>query len=1804
MKKLLAFLVLFAGGLAIVYWLDRRYATEDTPLAQNAGDIQPLSTPEGSSSGINMRGAFRADLYDEATGNVTLQVESEDSRTADSADELTRVTIIVKDPSADESVTLGTINAQTARLPRREGGGIHPSYLNKVYLTEVVGHFDKGLPVSPLDFTTPAATIDASLTTHFVLTEEAPIRIESPEFDAGADSYRIDIVRPNHEAADDADAVAASGGKAEVIDLRTNPWLEFRRTAERGSNSADLRSARIESLDGGSIQVRRQGSDNPQSIEFEVDRRGRLQLFGVETSTLEGDHLFMIGSALDAAEVIEPERVELEGDVVWTSGNNVFTAKECEIDFKAGEFAHARLTDGLPTLRVALDLDAEQLANLTANSDADAASFETLRIVSQKEIELSREPGLWNYRIAGPGTLDTGGFNLRSNGELAGYRTDAGNELSFSGTGGVFIEATNATVEAADFEVTLVIDDAGEQTLSGVASGGARLAGQLEDGRAFTVTTPDRLAFERIGGKLRIVEGFGVEVSVEGDNGFFARCNHLVDLRVDAMSFFAEGDVVFRSKDDEAFCERLESKGEGRYTLWGTDETRAVFVSPLGRGEALFVEIDGERLHARGRVDAKLFSLPDGATFGNSNFEASDLSCGDLVFTRAFEIRDDKSVVRRFHLEAKDGVRMRLGADEKTIELRSADAVTADRFDHRSSKATDASRIASNTDMLARGNVVAHLALGATKTTSDIDVFCDSLDVTHAAQGRARGEQSMLARGNVRFEGTGQIDFAGAGDRLRVDADETAHLEANDGERIQLSGSLPSQKLPFRMTALRADFTSERIDALDPDIHVTKRSKAKGEDDTKYRATARSLVATNRSLELIQDVHFNGANKAGVPWTMDARRVVLEGRGTDDGAATELSRINATGGVTFRLGDTISAKAQSLFGVGPSGVLRLTGNPTTIESPTGSLDADWVDIDPELQIILETGRGRFRRQPPKLPQGKREGDGAQSGPGAAQDGAQVEDDWSLDFLWTTMRVDRDSHVFFMQEPVFRHNSTQTTLRASWAVLWLDRSRYDQLTSGNQITPPDALKGADQNAVGPLGVFFEFIKNNAVAGVVSEAYFEGPVQVFQNDVRVATAEAIYFDLTSGHGWFADTTINLSNTEVETLSVRANWLRHSADGSLRADNATLTSCDFEEPHVCIVTGDLRMTPLSNELDGRYQVTMRDNRIELYGMAPIPLPPLDFETDEELVPQFPSLSFGNTARVGQFFGLRFSGPARNVGRFVNRLWPFGGDEDEEDEADATPSPATDAEGGAPSPLPTKPKKKPKKKRPYDARYDVDAKYLGSRGALVDLGLTYKSTRRVWFEFITGVAFDSDEDRGYIRVPESERDNQRFWLRSHGEVLLGSTSADWDAAPNPRPRRDERIVVTYSDQSDPGVQSEFFESEFVQYERDETYVQWKRSNGHLFTDVAVSTRTDEFRAAVEELPSASAFRGRAPIARIGNVSIIHTGDLNAGYLRRRSPSLFDLDGDNINDGTLTGPFAPTGVYPDGTENREVVRVDTTQTIEAPLMLGAAGLKLTPFLSLRGTAWDEASDQNSATRVVAEAGARLSTSFWHRRPGGELDQIAPYLQVRTELDSEFDGSPYVFDAAETTLFGDFLEIGTRARFGITDEGPALDLDLRGVHASDRSDGARDGWLPLAVYGRARFKQFGRSLDVWYDGRYDSEASEVVYSLFSIGTRFADKAGVQLSHHYGRDDTFVKIFDAATIAGFYRWTEKWEFEARQSFSILAETRLGTSVLLRRYGHDIIFELETQVREGEGSSVNFSVSPRLQFRPSRIGYTNW
>src|SRR5262249_14176225 len=161
---------------------------------------------------------------------------------------------------------------------------------------------------------------------------------------------------------------------------------------------------------------------------------------------------------------------------------------------------------------------------------------------------------------------------------------------------------------------------------------------------------------------------------------------------------------------------------------------------------------------------------------------------------------------------------------------------------------------------------------------------------------------------------------------------------------------------------------------------------------------------------------------------------------------------------------------------------------------------------------------------------------------------------------------------------------ESVMRASWAVLWLNRQAFQDSAKRQDIVSGlravvERFKSLPKNP-GLAEILAQF-RSPEIAGILREVYFEGPVEALSDGELLARADAIYLDAVSQHGWLARATLNMGGQMVgrdkQKLIVKADWLRISSDASLRANHATVTSCDFDEPHVRVVTGDLRIDPL---------------------------------------------------------------------------------------------------------------------------------------------------------------------------------------------------------------------------------------------------------------------------------------------------------------------------------------------------------------------------------------------------------------------------------------------------------------------------------------------------------------------------------------------------------------------------------------------------------------------------------------------------
>src|SRR5690606_30712695 len=114
---------------------------------------------------------------------------------------------------------------------------------------------------------------------------------------------------------------------------------------------------------------------------------------------------------------------------------------------------------------------------------------------------------------------------------------------------------------------------------------------------------------------------------------------------------------------------------------------------------------------------------------------------------------------------------------------------------------------------------------------------------------------------------------------------------------------------------------------------------------------------------------------------------------------------------------------------------------------------------------------------------------------------------------------------------------------------------------------------------------------------------------------------------------------------------------------------------------------------------------------------------------------------------------------------------------------------------------------------------------------------------------------------------------------------------------------------------------------------------------------------------------------------------------------------------------------------------------------------------------------------------------------------------------------------------------------------------------------------------------------------YDVDDAETDYSRTLFGIEPIAGLDIEAGYHTGRDLAGVRLYNAASLGARYPISHKWEIEGRETFSIRDnDARLSSSVVLRRYGHDFVLELETSVVAGEGGgSFHVNLTPLFAWR---------
>lgn len=345
------------------------------------------------------------------------------------------------------------------------------------------------------------------------------------------------------------------------------------------------------------------------------------------------------------------------------------------------------------------------------------------------------------------------------------------------------------------------------------------------------------------------------------------------------------------------------------------------------------------------------------------------------------------------------------------------------------------------------------------------------------------------------------------------------------------------------------------------------------------------------------------------------------------------------------------------------------------------------------------------------------------------------------------------------------------------------------------------------------------------------------------------------------------------------------------------------------------------------------------------------------------------------------------------------------------------------------------------------------------------------------------------------------------------------------------------------------------------------------------------------------------------------------------------------------------------GEANRDGVVASTRQELALPVQLGA--LRIVPHVSGEASHYGEASDGDSLTRILGQAGLRASLSAWSVNPAVQssllnvrglthkVEWTAEYLYA--DSDTNLDELPlydslddnaqeqfrrrFIFDAYGGILPTRFDPRNYAFRQGyqgliaspsdvIADDLQQFRLGVnqrwqtkRGLPGRERIVDLLQFDADLILFPDADRDNFGETIGpATYDFRYHigdrvSLLSDGYFDFFTDGLR-SISAGVRTSRP-GVGDLYLGLLSlegpiSSTVLRStidYRLNEKWIVSAGTTYDFGKTGNIGQTLALTRIGESLLLRVGVNVDEGRDNvGVRFGIEPRFWPRPKlgRIG----
>ncbi len=658
------------------------------------------------------------------------------------------------------------------------------------------------------------------------------------------------------------------------------------------------------------------------------------------------------------------------------------------------------------------------------------------------------------------------------------------------------------------------------------------------------------------------------------------------------------------------------------------------------------------------------------------------------------------------------------------------------------------------------------------------------------------------------------------------------------------------------------------------------------------------------------------------------------------------------------------------------------------------------------------------------------------------------------------------------------------------------------------------------------------------------YFEGGVTIVRDGIEVLRCDRMWISP-------LDDRIVVENAEIRYLTslkdqrnllvVRGQRLvKQGARWTGR--DLTITTCTAAEPHAALEVGEAEII----ERDGEFEVAVRGHRLEIGGVAVLPLPDARIFTGSQSEFPIKRLSASYSQNLGPQGDLVVGLPYNRVGGAVHE-WLTG-------------RPAEEFRG----------------------EWELGVGWIGERGAPLEAGLTYR-VDDLYEGRVRGFWLDDDGDD--LREIQTNFDGSPIEAQSRGLV---STENRLRLGPS------THFDLVGFAATDPAVYSEFFQGQYRIDEVPETSAYLHHGAGNRLLTAggrwnlnAFSYRDNRALAErfVEELPVVTYQWLAQPIGETPWQTPIVV-DLETELGQRRS-DYDDLAGTRVSDRTF--------------------RADQIVEVSTPFHLGAVSVR--PYASGRGTWYDDAVDGESEGRIAVEGGVQLGTRLsrswlWFDENGSQTLRhvIAPRVSYRNRFHVDDDpGEFFQFDAVDGLSEGELVRVELRnllQRSAAADDPTTRDFVLIDLAQDIWPDKNRDNggdtlglfyydllvrpsfrWLPLDVFTFGVYGDYD-----WNDGM----------RTFDAEVRAGPIGGIVWTADY-REDQAVE--GAVGLSARSRLLERWDVFAGSQRDLQTDQWLNYTFGLTRDDHDWSISMSA-VYNPYSDETTF----RLEFMP-RFGGMN-